>query len=198
MSAGDRSSAAGSTMPMSGSHAFRHLAILSAGGNAPSAGPLPRRWRRSIHAPTCAASAARGRGREQRSFLSGVAAAMTALGAMALLLSVVSIYALLSFIVTRRTREIGIRVALGARRAHVLATVAGRTSALVGAGAVLGTILGVWLAGFQSVMLIRMPHAGFMTPAIVIGLLATSSLLASWVPTRRALSIRPAEALSSD
>lgn len=53
----------------------------------------------------------------------------------ALLLSVVSIYALLSFMVTRRTREIGIRVALGARRSQVLATVAGHAFALVGAGA---------------------------------------------------------------
>jgi hypothetical protein len=57
-------------------------------------------------------------GREQTSFLTGMTSAMTALGMMALLMSVVSIYALLSFMVTRRTREIGIRVALGARRSQ--------------------------------------------------------------------------------
>jgi len=52
-----------------------------------------------------------------------MAAAMMALGAIALLLAVVSIYALLSFLVTRRTREIGIRVALGATRSRVLVLV---------------------------------------------------------------------------
>ena len=137
-------------------------------------------------------------GREQRSFLSGMASAMTALGVMALLLSVVSIYALLSFMVTRRTREIGIRVALGARSSQVLATVAGSAFALLGAGTALGTIVGVTLAGFQSVMLIRMPDVGVTTPMIVIGALALASLAAAWFPTRRALSIRPSEALASE
>jgi ABC-type antimicrobial peptide transport system permease subunit len=117
---------------------------------------------------------------------------------MTLLLSVVSIYALLSFMVTRRTREIGIRVALGARQSQVLATVAGSAFAYVGAGTAIGTIAGVMLAGFQSVMLIRMPEAGVATPTIVIGALALSSLAAAWVPTRRALGIRPSEALASE
>jgi ABC-type antimicrobial peptide transport system permease subunit len=117
---------------------------------------------------------------------------------MALLLSVVSIYALLSFMVTRRTREIGIRVALGARRSQVFATVAGGAVALLAAGTALGTIAGVALAGFQSVMLIRMPAAGVMTPAIVIAAVALASLAAAWLPTRRALGIRPSEALASE
>ena len=59
-------------------------------------------------------------GREERVFLSGVALALTAMGGMALMLSIVGIYALLSFMVTRRTREIGIRVALGATSRQVL------------------------------------------------------------------------------
>jgi putative ABC transport system permease protein len=63
-------------------------------------------------------------GREERAFLGSVSAALTAMGAIALLLSIVGIYALLSFMVTRRTREIGIRVALGATEWQVLRTVA--------------------------------------------------------------------------
>jgi ABC-type lipoprotein release transport system permease subunit len=43
-----------------------------------------------------------------------------------------------------------------------------------------------------------MPDAGVMTPAIVLGTLAASSIAAAWLPTRRALGIRPAEALNSD
>jgi ABC-type antimicrobial peptide transport system permease subunit len=123
---------------------------------------------------------------------------MTALGIMTLLLSVVSIYALLSFMVTRRTREIGIRVALGARRWQVLSTVAGQAFALLIAGVVLGTILGVTVAGFQSVMLIRMPDAGWSTPAIVIGMLLLAGVAAALAPAQRALGIRPSDALGSE
>ena len=80
----------------------------------------------------------------------------------------------------------------------MLATVAGSAFALLAAGTALGTIVGVTLAGFQSVMLIRMPDAGVTTPAIVIGALALASLAAAWFPTRRALGIRPSEALASE
>jgi len=197
--AGDRSRGAGVYVPLPARTPFLCIAIRSAGNPNAIAGPL-----RKVVANIDPGADVRGIrlledvGREQRSFLSGMASAMMALGAIALLLAVVSIYALLSFMVTRRTREIGIRVALGARRAHVLAMVAGRTFALVGAGGVLGTLLAVPLAGFQSVMLIRMPAAGFVTPSIVIGALAAASIAAAWLPTERALSIRPAEALNSD
>ena len=75
-----------------------------------------------------------------------MASAMMALGAVARLLAAVSISALLSFMVTRRTRELAIRVALGARRVDVLAAVAGRTFALVGVGGAIGTLLGVSIA----------------------------------------------------
>ena len=198
VSAGDRGSAAGVYLPLPDRTQFLQLAIRAAGNPNTTAGPLRR-----VVAEIDPKADLRGIrlledvGVEQRSFLSGMASAMTALGVMALLLSVVSIYALLSFMVTRRTREIGIRVALGARPSQVLTTVAGGAFAFVGAGTVLGTILGVTLAGFQSVMLIRMPDVGVMTPTLVIGALALASLAAAWFPTRRALSIRPSEALAS-
>jgi ABC-type antimicrobial peptide transport system permease subunit len=175
------------------------VAIRSAGNPATTAGPL-----RKIVAAIDSTMDVRGirlleeAGREQTSFLTGITSAMTALGMMALLMSVVSIYALLSFMVTRRTREIGIRVALGARRSQVLATVAGSTFALMGLGAAIGTPIGVYLAGFQSVVLVSMPEAGVVTPSIVLGTLAAASIAAAWLPTRRALAIRPAEALNSD
>lgn len=199
VSAGDRARAAGVYVPLPDHTPMLHLAIRSSGNPNTTAGPLrralveidPKADLRSIRLLEDV-------GREQRSFLSGMASAMTALGLMTLLLSVVSIYALLSFMVTRRTREIGIRVALGARSSQVLATVVGSAFALLAAGTVLGTIVGVTLAGFQSVMLIRMPDAGVTTPTIVIAALALASLAAAWFPTRRALGIRPSEALASE
>jgi putative ABC transport system permease protein len=199
MSAGDRAKAAGVYLPILNTAADWHIAIRTAGDPNRAAGPL-RRAVAEID-PTTDVRSIRlleDVGREQRSFLSGIAAAMTALGAMTLWLSVVSIYALLSFMVTRRTREIGIRVALGASRSHVVATVAGNAVALLGGGVVLGTLAGVALAGFQSVMLIRMPSVGLWTPTIAIGTLMLASVAAAWVPTRRALGIRPSEALASE
>ncbi len=199
MSASDRGRAAGVYVPLPDRTPLMHIAIRTAGNPNTTAGPLrravaevdPKGDLRSIRLLEDV-------GREQRSFLSGLASAMTALGVMALLLSVVSIYALLSFMVTRRTREIGIRVALGARSSQVVTTVAGSALGLLAAGTALGTIVGVMVAGFQSVMLIRMPDVGVMTPTIVIGALALASLAAAWFPTRRALGIRPSEALASD
>jgi len=198
-SPGDRTNAEGVYVPLPDQTAGLFVAIRSAGNPGTTAGPLrkivadisPKTDVRSIRLLDDA-------GREQMSFLSGLTSAMTALGMMALLMSIVSIYALLSFMVTRRTREIGIRVALGARSSQVLATVAGSTFALMGLGAAIGTPIGVYLAGFQSVILVSMPDAGVMTPAIVLGTLAASSVAAAWLPTRRALAIRPAEALNSD
>ena len=68
----------------------------------------------------------------------------------------------------------------------------------MGLGAAIGTPIGVYLAGFQSVILVSMPNAGVMTPAIVLGTLTASSIAAAWLPTQRALAIRPSEALNSD
>ena len=77
-------------------------------------------------------------GREERVFLGGVSSALVAMGGMSLMLSVVGIYALLSFMVTRRTREIGVRMALGAATWQVLRTIVGGASIYLLAGGILG------------------------------------------------------------
>ena len=137
-------------------------------------------------------------GREERVFLSGIAVALTAMGGMALMLSIVGIYALLSFMVTRRTREIGIRIALGARSWQVLRSITGGAAIYLAIGGLLGTGLGILFAQARAVILISIPAPGVWMPATIFLTLAIAGLTACWLPARRALSIRPAEALSAD
>jgi hypothetical protein len=136
--------------------------------------------------------------REERAFLGAVASALTAMGGMALLLSIVGIYALLSFMVTRRTREIGIRVALGAARWQVLRSIAGGAAAHLAIGGLLGSLLGVAFVQMRSLLIISIPGPGFSMPATIFLTLAVAGAVACWVPARRALAVRPSEALGAD
>jgi putative ABC transport system permease protein len=137
-------------------------------------------------------------GYEERVFLSAIAMALTTMGGMALALSIVGIYALLSFMVTRRTREIGIRVALGARNWQVLRSITGGAALYLAIGGILGTILGILFAQARAVILISIPAPGVWMPATIFATLAIAGGVACWVPARRALGIRPSEALSAD
>jgi ABC-type antimicrobial peptide transport system permease subunit len=137
-------------------------------------------------------------GKSERAFLSGVASALTAMGTMALGLSIVGIYALLSFMVTRRTREIGIRIALGAATRQVLAMVVGAALSYLALGGVIGTGLGLAFVELRSWILIRMPAPGVWMPLTIFLTLAVAGITACWLPARRALRIRPSEALATD
>jgi predicted permease len=122
--------------------------------------------------------------------------ALVALSAIALLLSLTAIYAVMAYTVSTRTREIGLRVALGADRRRVIAVILRRPLAQVGFGIVLGGILVAvtFLGLFES-----LPTA---TEAVLIAaycvLMMGVCLLACVVPTRRALRIEPARALTVD
>ena len=137
-------------------------------------------------------------GQEERVFLTAVATGLTAMGGMALMLSIVGIYALLSFLVTRRRREIGIRIALGARNWQVLRSITGGAAAYLALGGVIGSALGIAFAQLRAVILISIPAPGLWMPATIFGALVVSGLIACWLPAHRALSIRPSEALNAD
>lgn len=115
---------------------------------------------------------------------------------VALLLSLAGIYAVMSFTVAQRTREIGVRVALGARPSAVAAAIFRRPAIQTGAGLLIGFALTAWFASKMSA------DAFLGTPALLVlaySLLMTAiCLLACVVPTRRALSIEPTEALRAD
>lgn len=120
---------------------------------------------------------------------------LSALGGMALLLSLVSTYALVSFTVTRRAREVGIRVALGASRIQTLRSVAGRAALQIALGAVLGIPLGVLVAQAQRLFVFRVPSGEPWVLPLVACLMVAAGALAGWLPARRALRVAPSEAL---
>jgi ABC-type antimicrobial peptide transport system permease subunit len=137
-------------------------------------------------------------GYEERQFLSGIALSLTVMGGVALLLSIVGIYALLSFMVTRRTREIGIRVALGATSRQVLQSITGGAMLYLAIGGIIGTVIGLASLRIQDVLLVSIPAANMSMPSTIFATLAIAGGVACWIPARRALGIRPSEALNAD
>jgi ABC-type lipoprotein release transport system permease subunit len=116
-------------------------------------------------------------------------------GLLALLLSCIGLYGLLSYEVARRTREIGIRMALGAERRDVLRPVAARGIKLTIAGLIAGIAAGLVLTRFLSSLLYEIKPADPTTIIAVSLLLAACALLASYVPARRATKVDPMVAL---
>jgi len=122
--------------------------------------------------------------------------------ALALVLAVTGIYGLISYSVTQRTREIGIRMALGAPPEHILKIVIrqGVVSALLGVacGAVLGLVLGRVLASVMSSLLYRVSSSDWLTFTVVSLLLLVVALAASYIPARRAMRVDPMVALRDE
>ena len=116
-------------------------------------------------------------------------------GVLALLLSSIGLYGLLTFEVARRTREIGIRMALGARSSDVLRLVVGQGLALALVGAVIGISAALGVTRFLSALLYGVRPADPLTFAAVAFFLATVALLACYIPARRAMHVDPIVAL---
>jgi hypothetical protein len=119
---------------------------------------------------------------------------MTAIvSAIVLLLSLVTIYAVMSFAVSRRTREIGVRVALGARPRHIVRAVFAQPLRQLGLGLLAGTLLVAYLLGMMKGRAV--PATQFLLLGGYTALMAAVCMIACAVPTRRALSVEPIEAL---
>jgi putative ABC transport system permease protein len=117
------------------------------------------------------------------------------LGGLALVLAVVGIYGVLSYLVAQRTQEIGVRMALGATRGHVLGLVVGQAMALVIAGVVLGVGAGLALASALRAMVYQVSERDPWTFATIAAILLVVGLLASVLPARRATRVDPIVAL---
>jgi len=114
---------------------------------------------------------------------------------LALTLATVGIYGVISYAVSQRTREIGVRMALGARRGDVLRLILGEGLKLVLAGAALGIVLALMAARFISTMIYGISATDPMIFFSVITLLISVSLAACYVPARRAMRVDPMVAL---
>ncbi len=113
----------------------------------------------------------------------------------ALLLAVVGIYGVISYGVERRTREVGIRVALGAGKGDVLRLIVRQGLALTGLGLAAGAAGALLLTQFLSSLLFETGRLDLPTFAGVALLLAGAGLLACWIPARRAARVDPVIAL---
>jgi predicted permease len=118
--------------------------------------------------------------------------------ALALLLASIGLYGLMSYAVTRRTREIGIRVALGGHRQNVLWMVLRETLTLAVFGLIIGIPAALAACRFLSSLLFGLTSSDVPTIATVSLLLLTVAALAGYLPARRASSIDPLTALRSE
>jgi putative ABC transport system permease protein len=119
-------------------------------------------------------------------------------GVMALVLGVVGIYGVVAYAVTQRTREIGIRMALGAQPAGLQRMFVRQGLLLAGIGAVLGLAAAAVSTRLMSSLLFKTTALDPMTYALVAALLILAAALASYFPARRATAVDPVEALRTE
>jgi predicted permease len=123
---------------------------------------------------------------------------LVAFGALALTLAAIGVYGVLSFIVAQRTREIAVRMALGAERRRVLALVVGRVLRVALAAAVVGLLAARAVSRLMSPLLFEVSPADPRTYIVVTILLVAVALLAAYVPARRAAGVDPMLTLRSE
>jgi len=126
------------------------------------------------------------------------AGALSAFGALALVIAAIGLYGVLSYMVSQRTREIGVRVAIGASRRDVIALVVGGAARLTAVGLACGLLLAIGAGQLLRSQLLDISPLDPLTFAGVIALLAAVALLAAWLPARRAARVDPIIALQAE
>ena len=119
----------------------------------------------------------------------------TAFGLLALLLTSVGLYGVMSYGVARRTNQIGIRVALGARRDQVLGMILRQAVLLAVAGILIGVAIAIGLTRYLQTLLYGVEPIDPVTMASAALLMLLVALLAGWIPARRASRLGPMVAL---
>jgi putative ABC transport system permease protein len=117
---------------------------------------------------------------------------------VAMLLAAVGIYGVIAYSVAQRTREFGIRMALGAQRQQMLSMVLRQSLTVVGIGIGVGLIAAFAVTRLMASLLYGVGTNDFVTYAAVVILLGGSALIASYIPARRATLVNPIEALRTE
>lgn len=121
-----------------------------------------------------------------------------ALGLLGLVLAVVGVYGIVSYTTAQRTHEIGMRLALGARRSNILGLVLRQGGLLVGAGMVVGLAVALGLGHAAANFLVGVGGADPLTFVSVTAVLAAAAFVACLLPARRATTVDPAVALREE
>ena len=114
-----------------------------------------------------------------------------AFAGLALILAAIGTYGVLSFMVTERRREIGIRLALGATRSHVLTQIMKQGIQVTALGVTVGLVGALSLNGLMVSLLFGVQPTDTVTIAFVIAIITTVALIASWLPAWRASRVDP-------
>ena len=117
------------------------------------------------------------------------------MGAVGLLLAIAGLYGLVAYNVSRRTREIGIRMALGAASSDVLRLIMGKGLVLVGIGTLTGLVMGFAVERLMNSLLFNAGGVDIVAYVIVVPTMFLVTMLAAYIPARRASRIAPTEAL---
>jgi putative ABC transport system permease protein len=118
--------------------------------------------------------------------------------AMALVLGVIGIYGVIAYVVAQRSREIGIRLALGAVPAGLMRMFVRQGLVLTAVGAALGLVIAIGLTQWMSSLLFGVERLDVPTYAAVLGVLGIAAAVASYVPARRAAAVDPVHALTAE
>ena len=127
-----------------------------------------------------------------------VLSVLTAFGLIALVLSAIGIYALMSFAVGQRTREIGVRMALGSQESEIASLILGGVARVVAGGAVVGMVASLGLTRLLESLLVDVSHTDALSYGGTLVVIACAALAAAAVPVHRALRVNPVTALRAD
>jgi putative ABC transport system permease protein len=127
-----------------------------------------------------------------------VAFPITLFASVAVLLAALGLYGVLAYYVSRRTHEIGVRVALGAGAGDVLTHIVKRGLLLVVTGIALGLVGAFWATRLLQQVLFETAATDAATFVVVSSCFAVVALVACWIPARKALNVNPVIALSAE
>ena len=116
-------------------------------------------------------------------------------GGLALLLTAIGLYGVMAYVVTQRTHEIGIRMALGAQQTSILRLVMRDAAIVLVAGVTAGLLGSIWITRLVRQLLFGLTPNDPLTLALAIAALVAVALVATYIPARRAMKVDPMVAL---